>query len=85
MTIKANICEPWVNVYRVTCQMWPCVFVSLGCESRGDSLSPEWHTFYRRRAGPLPSVCTAGFLPALQPRAGHLRLVNTDTHTHSLM
>lgn len=60
-----------------------CVFVSVGREGRGDSLSPERHTLYWRRAGPLPSVCTARLLPALQPRTGHLRLVNTHTHTVS--
>lgn len=59
--------------------MWPRVFVLVGREGRGDSLSPEWHTLYRRRAGPLPSVCTAGLLPAFQPRAGHFCLVNTHT------
>ncbi len=72
-----------------TCKCWKChmltlalcVFVSIGREGRGDSLSPEWHTLYRRRAGPLPSVCTTGLLPALQPRAGHFCLVNTHTHT----
>lgn len=58
----------------------PLLFVSAGREGRGDSLSPEWHTLHRRRAGPLPSVCTAGLLPALQQRAGHLCLVNTHTH-----
>lgn len=57
------------------------VFVSVGCEGRSDSLSPEWHTLNRGRAGALPSVCTAGFLPAFQPGAGHLCLVTTHKYT----
>lgn len=57
-----------------------CVLLSAGREGRGDSLSPEWHSLHRRRAGPLPPVCTAGLPPALQQRAGHLCLVNTHAH-----
>lgn len=58
------------------------IFVSVGREGGGDSLSAEWHPLHRWRAGPLPSVCTAGFLPALQPRAGHLCLVTPHTVIH---
>lgn len=56
-------------------------FVSVGCKGCGDSLSAEWHPLNRRRAGPLPSVCTAGLSPALQQRAGHLSLVIARTYT----
>ena len=38
----------------------------IGCEGSGDPLGPEWDPLHRRSAGPLPSVCTAGLLPALQ-------------------
>lgn len=64
----------------VSVQPLASVFVSVGREGRGDSLSPEWHTLHRRRAGPLPSLCTAGLLPAIQPWTGQLCLVNTHTH-----
>lgn len=69
-------------VFFVALNAATCVLLSAGREGRGDSLSPEWHSLHRRRAGPLPPVCTAGLPPALQQRAGHLCLVNTHAHAH---
>lgn len=64
--IPANVCVIHVQMSNML-NVATSVFVSVGREGRGDSLSPEWHTLHWRRAGPLPSLCTAGLLPAIQP------------------
>lgn len=73
----------YVHYYGCKCVSCVVCVVFVGREGCGDALGPEWDTLDRRRAGPLPSVCTAGLLPAFQPRAGHLCLVTTHTHAHA--